>query len=155
MDMDMTSAKDLQSELRESIARSPRLICVDGVCGAGQKELAAALAVQFKCELIDLGESTDFAKLKSAIEAKRAESSVIVTGILLRKAMAEARIQPDISIYVVPSKKNTRRTFWEGILSKSLQEYLTELKSDLDRKTVEYHWKFHPIINADYLVEGA
>jgi ABC-type uncharacterized transport system ATPase subunit len=154
MNMDMISIKDLKEELIESMARSARVIAFDGVSGAGQKELAAALAAQFKCELIDLGESTDFSKLKSAIEAKAAKASVIISGILMRKAMSEAKIEPDFSIYVVPPKKNTRRTFWEGILSKPLQEYLSELNNDLDKRTVEYHWKFHPIINADYLVEG-
>jgi hypothetical protein len=155
MNIEMTGIKDLQADLRESMARSVRLVCVDGVSGAGQRELAVALAAQFKCVLIDLGDSMDFTKLKSAIKEKSSKASVIVSGILMRKAMAEAQIQPDISIYVVPSKQNTRRTFWEGILSKPLHEYLAELNQDLDKKTVEYHWKYHPIINADYLVEGA
>jgi ABC-type uncharacterized transport system ATPase subunit len=155
MNMDMISIKDLKEELRERMARSARVIAVDGVSGAGQKELAGALAAQFKCQLIDLGENMDFSELKTAIEAKAAKASVIISGILMRKAMAEVQIQPDISVYVAPAKKNSRRSFWEGILSKPLQEYLSELNSDLDKKTVKYHWKFHPIINADYLVEGS
>jgi hypothetical protein len=155
MDIELIDLKDLRAGLKQSIARSARLICFDGVSGAGQKELAGALAAQLKCELIDLDESQDISKLKSAVKVKAANSSVIVSGILMRKAMSEAKIEPDFSIYVVPAKKNSRRAFWEGILSKPLQEYLSELDSDLDKKTVEYHWKFHPIINADYLVEGS
>ncbi|MFA5100874.1 MAG: hypothetical protein WC547_08340 [Candidatus Omnitrophota bacterium] len=154
MDIEFIVMEDLIAELKGRLASFGMVISVDGVAGAGQKAIADKLAAQFSCEIIEVDNTSDAAKLKTEIASKQKKGTVIISGILMRKLMADAGIKPDIGIYVVPSEKNNRRTFWEGILSKPLPVYLAELKTDLDKKTVEYHWKFHPIINADYLVEG-
>jgi len=154
MDIELIEMKELMAELKGRLAAPGRVISVDGVSGAGQKAVAEKIAARFSCGIIEVDNTSDAAKLKTELAAKQKKGNVIVSGILMRKVMAGAGIKPDIAIYVVPSDKNSRRTFWEGILSKPLQAYLAELETDLDKKTVEYHWKFHPIINADYLVEG-
>jgi hypothetical protein len=154
MDMHLISVKDLIEELKFRCVKPGKLVSVDGVKGAGQKYLAEKLSAQFDCEMIEVDNTADVVKLKNEIVAKQKQGKVVAYGILMRKIMLDAGIKPDIEVYVVPSEKNPRRTFWEGILSKPLPVYLAELKTDLDKKTVEYHWKFHPVINADYLVEG-
>jgi len=154
MNMELTGLEDLVAQLRKRLSGPGCLISIDGVAGAGQKTLADTVAGQFACQLIEVDNTTDAAKLRAAVAAGQKKGHVIIAGILMRRIWTAAGIQPDISIYVIPREDNSRRAFWEGILSKSMQEYLSELKADLDKKTVEYHWKYHPIINADYLVEG-
>jgi hypothetical protein len=154
MDMELIAVKDLMAKLKSRLGKPGQLLSVDGVSGSGQKAIAEKLAAQFSCELIEVDTTSDAAKLKTEIASKQEKGTVVIYGILMRKIIADAGINSDIAIYVVPSEKNSRRAFWEGILSKPLQVYLAELKQDLDKKTVEYHWKYHPIINADFLVEG-
>ncbi|HOW42566.1 MAG TPA: hypothetical protein P5110_07180 [Candidatus Omnitrophota bacterium] len=154
MNIELTSFKDLVEALKGNLTGHSAVITVDGVEDAGQEELAEKLGNLFKCEQMHIGGKPDAAKLKADIAAKRKQTSIIVSGIMLRKIMAAAGIDPDVSVYVIPAPGNSRRGFWEGILSKPLELYLSQLSSDLDKKTVEYHHQFHPIIHADFLVEG-
>ncbi|HNQ51465.1 MAG TPA: hypothetical protein PKL03_08530 [Candidatus Omnitrophota bacterium] len=154
MNMELTGMEDLFLQLKKRLSTPGRVISIDGVAQAGQKALADTLAGRFACQLIEVDHTADAQQLIAGAAAGRKKGHVIISGILMRRILAAAGLKPDIAIYVIPSEKNSRRAFWEGILSKPQQEYLAELKADLDKKTVEYHWKHHPIINADYLVEG-
>jgi hypothetical protein len=154
MDMEITDVKDIIVDLDRMSVKGPQLISVDGVNGAGQKELAVTLAERFKSEQVHLDGTAGPADQKIDIAAKLKKGSVVVEGIAVRKSLTEAGLEADVSIYVFPSRRNSRRAFWEGILAKPLQEHLASLDSGADKKTVEYHWQFHPIIHADYLVEG-
>jgi hypothetical protein len=154
MNMELIDVKKLLAQLKGRLSGPGRSVSIDGVTGAGQEALADTLAAQCACDVIEVDTACDAAKLRIELAAKQKKRNVVVSGVLMRQILTAAGIKPDISIYVVPSAENNRRGFWEGILSKSLPEYLAELKTDLDKKTVEYHWKYHPIINADYLVEG-
>jgi hypothetical protein len=154
MNLELTGMSELLAAMKDGLSDSPKLVTVDGVRGAGQKEVAAKIAAHFGCEVVDVDETADAAQFKTVIAAKCKKSPVVVAGILMRTLITAAGLTPDISIYVVPSPKSKQRSFWEGILSKPLEDYLAELTVPLDKKTVEYHWKYHPIINADFLVEG-
>jgi hypothetical protein len=154
MNMEITQMSDLLIALRKRLVGGPHLVSVDGVSGAGQKGIADALTKTFGAEQIEIGQTVDSKKIAADGAAKIKKSNVIVQGPIVQKALKAAGLEPDIKIYVVPSAKNSRRVFWEGILSKPLPVYLAELSDDFDKKTVEYHWQFHPIIHADYLVEG-
>lgn len=152
--MELTGREDLFLQLKKRLSTPGRVISIDGVAGAGKEALADKLAGRFACQMIDVDHTAAAEELKAGAAAGRKKGHVIISGILMLRVLAAAGLKPDIAIYVMPPEKNNRRAFREGILSGPQQEYLAELKADLDKKTVEYHWKHHPIINADYLVEG-
>jgi ABC-type taurine transport system substrate-binding protein len=93
--------------------------------------------------------------VRADIQGALAKGSVIVDGVMMRTIIAAASVDVDVHVYVVPSQANKRRAFWEGILSKPLDAYLAELKDINDKQTVKYHWSTHPVVNADFIVEGA
>lgn len=176
MEMHVIDLKSLVSQLKNASQNSKRIIGVDGVSGAGKtavaKELSSQLnypvidAVSFiaKKETKDFKSRIDLIKLKHEVSEKLKQGNVIFESILLLDIMKAIGLKPVISVYTIPSSQNPKRGFWEGILNKPLNQYLEELTADekkhhraniwLDKETVKYHWAFHPIIHADFLVEG-
>jgi hypothetical protein len=62
-------------------------------------------------------------------------------------------VKPAVSLYVIPASTSDRREFFENILSRGLNEFLSALSRKDDKELVKYHHTFHPVIHADFLVE--
>jgi hypothetical protein len=154
MRLEFIDKATLIDKLRENQGASHRLIVLDGVLGAGQEAIADALGDELGTQIrhIDPGESP--AAVAEDVRRMRETGDVAISGVMMLHTLRESGLEADVHVYLAPARANPRRQYWEGILSKPLNAYLAELDDDLDRRTVQYHWQTHPVINADYLVEA-
>jgi hypothetical protein len=147
MNIHLTEYRDLVKSLREL---KGGIIAVDGICDEGRTALAAALSRTFAFAVVSTGPA-----LKDAVEKAVKKSPVIVEGMVLLEALKKAGVQAAVNIYCIPAPDSARRHLFDGIVSKDYKEVMAELEyRQQDRHIVDYHYTFHPIIHADFLIQG-
>lgn len=152
MDIEITGYNELVGALKP-VAADAGIIAVD-VSGAGQSTIPGKLAGTLGCRRETLIGAESGARLKAMFKEPAGRGALIVEGVRLLELLRAAGVAPDVYVYVIPSRDNPRRKFWEAILSRPLAEYCEALPEARDREIVKYHHRYHPILNANFLVEG-
>ena len=147
MDIRITAYKDLTDRVREL---RNGIIAIDGVCEEGRRALAGALSLKFGFPVVIAGPA-----MKAAADNASKKCPVIVEGVVLLEALKKAGLRSAVNIYVIPAADSPSRFLFDGIVSRGYDEVMEELKNRPDdRHTVDYHYTFHPIIHADFLIQG-
>jgi hypothetical protein len=147
MNIHCTSYKDLIVSLKDLMVG---IIAVDGVCVDGRKALAAALSAARSFPVVSSGPA-----MKEAVEKAVKKGPVIVEGVVLLEALKKTGLRAALNIYVIPGSDSPARGLFDGIVSRDYDELMNELEHrPADRHTVDYHYTFHPIIHADFLLQG-
>jgi hypothetical protein len=153
MEFQITKAHDVIKQLDRFLKKSGMVISIDGVCPVGRMAVTEEVCSGLRYHAVSAAEFPDTGKLKAKIEEARRTGGVVIEGAQLRRKCSDMSVRSDVSIYVIPSVRSDRRKLFEDILSRGLNECIAELASREDKDIVKYHHTFHPVINADFLVE--
>jgi hypothetical protein len=130
MQIRITPLEIVVSALRREL---PPRAAIDGVCGESRAKVRKAI--------------------ESAVDAGAIEIIECVTAMEKMKKGGKK----GVSIYVIPAKSSPGRALFEAIIGSDyneLMDSLTRAKREADKKTVDYHYTFHPVLDADFIVEG-
>ena len=152
---------DVQSLADEIASRRSRIICIDGHDGSGKSFLGRQLGLTLNATVVELDtfltnrntgayvRYLDFDKLNGAIK-RNASRLIVIEGVCLLAAVAQADISADCIVYVRKLSANWGNLWHDEAYHEPGDQ---EFDGSLQREIRAYNLQYEPLKRADFLFD--